>query len=266
VEPKISVIIPAYNAADHLERALWGALHQTYPPDEILVIDDGSRDATAEIARTYGAPVRLISHDRNRGLSAARNTGIQHATGDWIALLDADDLWYRRKLEQQVAALAGAEEDVGVLFCLTRIVTPDGTDWIDCADVPSPQEDEPGFIRALLLQNAVSGSGCSPLIRRELLLRIGGYDESLRTCEDWDLWLRLARRARFRRVDQVLCEGYARAGGLSLRLPWLLADADAILERHLPTFIPDAEEARDVRRRALDLITSYVGELEQGAA
>jgi glycosyltransferase involved in cell wall biosynthesis len=266
VEPTITAVIPAYNAAEHLERALWGALSQTRLPDEILVIDDGSTDATAELARSYGPPVRVIAHEQNRGLSAARNTGIRQATGEWIALLDADDLWYPPKLERQMEALHRAGDAPSVVFCLTLIRQSDGQYWIDCRDEPLPQEEPEAFIRALLEKNAVSGSGCSPLIRRDLLLRVGGYDEGLRTCEDWDLWLRLARRGRFCRVDEVLCEGYARADGLSLKLPWLLADAAEILDRHLPGFLPDPREAAEVRQRALDRIVEYTGGLERGAA
>lgn len=266
MENSISVIIPAYNAAEYLPGALWGALNQTRAPDEILVIDDGSEDGTAELVQSYGAPVRLISHAHNRGLSAARNTGIREARGRWIALLDADDRWYRRKLQRQAAVLENAGSDLGVVFCLTRIVGVNGDDWIDAGEVPLPQEDPQAFIRALLLKNAVSGSGCSPLIRRDLALHYGGYDEALRTCEDWDLWLKIAGRAGFHRVDEVLCEGFAREGGLSLKLGWLLADADTVLQRHLPRFVPDPDAEARVRRQALRDVEEYAGGLQKGAA
>lgn len=263
-ESTVTVVIPAYNARAHLARSIESALAQTRPPDEVLVVDDGSTDGSAELAERYGPPVRVVRHDRNRGLAPARNTGIRNATGTLIALLDADDVWLPEKLERQLAALAASPPDVGVVFCLTRIVRPDGVWWVDCADVPAPDRDPQGFLRSLLLKNAVSGSGCSPLIRRELLLEIGGYDEALRTCEDWDLWLRLAGRISFRRVDEVLCEGYARADGLSLRLPWLLADARTVLGRHLPTFVANPAEAEEIERQALELITSYVLSLAEG--
>jgi GT2 family glycosyltransferase len=267
VEPvAITTLIPAYNAAAYLERAVDSAIRQSSPPDEILVVDDGSTDATAEIAASLGPPVRVVRHDRNLGLAAARNTGIRAAKGDWIALLDADDLWYPAKLERQRDAIRRATGDVGVVFCLTRITAADGTRWVDCDDVPPPQRDPDGFMTALLRKNAISGSGCSPLVRRELLLQVGGYDESLRTCEDWDLWLRLARLARFLRVDEILCEGFARAGGLSLELDRLLDDARTVLRRHLPAFVPDPAAVRDLERHALALIGAYVASLRRSAA
>ena len=99
---KISVIIPAYNAARFLPRCLKSVFAQTLQPDEVIVVDDGSTDNTATLAAALGA--RVISQ-RNGGISAARNTGYQNATGAWIALLDADDLWSPAKLERQVARI-----------------------------------------------------------------------------------------------------------------------------------------------------------------
>lgn len=257
----VSVLIPAFNAADHLARALESALGQTVPPDEIVVVDDGSTDGTAELAASYGPLIRLVRHERNLGLSRTRNDGIRAATGEFIALLDADDRWLPTKLERQLDALAAVGGGVGVVFCLTRIVRLDGLTWIDCVDDPAPDRDPDAFLRTLLWKNAVSGSGCSPLIRRDLLIEVGGYDEALRTCEDWDLWLRLARRTRFHRVDEVLCEGYARIGGLSLELPSLLDDARSVLRRHLPSFLEDPGEAMGIEQRALELIAAYVASL-----
>ena len=263
----VTVVIPAFDATPHLARSIESALEQTRPPEEILVVDDGSTDGSADLADSYGPPVRVVRHDRNRGLATARNTGIRNATGALIALLDADDRWLPEKLERQLALLDASPSNVGVVFCLTRIICPNGSAWVDCADVPPPDSDPHGFLRSLLVKNAVSGSGCSPLIRRDLLLRNGGYNETLRTCEDWDLWLRLAsNRTGYRRVDEVLCEGYARAEGLSLKLDWLLADARVVLRRHLPGFIEDPAEAERIERQALELITRYVTSLTEAAA
>ena len=100
----ISVIIPAYNAAEHLGRAIDSILAQTRPPDEIIVVDDGSTDNTPQIATTYGEKVTLLQQ-QNAGVSAARNTGIKAARSEWIAFLDADDKWLPEKLEKQSALL-----------------------------------------------------------------------------------------------------------------------------------------------------------------
>ncbi|HEX6937960.1 MAG TPA: glycosyltransferase family 2 protein [Longimicrobiales bacterium] len=261
----VSVIIPAYNAAGHLARAIESALGQSRAPDEVLVVDDGSADATSAVAARYAPAVRVVAHGRNRGLAAARNTAARSARGALLALLDADDVWYPKKLERQLAAFAAAP-DAGVVFCYAWIVFADGTRFLHCTDVPRPQDDPAGFFQALLRKNAVSGSGCSPVVRRELLLREGGWDESLRTCEDWDLWLRLARAARFVRIDEPLCEGHVRSAGLSLRRDWILADARTVLRRHLPAHVPDAAQAAALERDALARIAEYVASLEARAA
>jgi glycosyltransferase involved in cell wall biosynthesis len=104
MKPRITVVIPCYNAAPFLRATLASALRQTYPPLEVLVIDDGSTDDSAAIAGSYGPPVRVIPQT-NQGESVARNRGIEEARGDWIAFLDADDLWLPQKLEKQVAAI-----------------------------------------------------------------------------------------------------------------------------------------------------------------
>ncbi|MFZ9011987.1 MAG: glycosyltransferase family 2 protein, partial [Anaerohalosphaeraceae bacterium] len=101
---KISVVIPAYNAEKHIGRAIDSVLAQTRPADEVIVIDDGSSDATAEVVRSYGDKIMFI-HQENAGASVARNTGIKAATSDWIAFLDADDEWLPNKLQLQVSQL-----------------------------------------------------------------------------------------------------------------------------------------------------------------
>ena len=120
----ISVVIPTYNRADLLVRTVESVLAQTVKPLEILVIDDGSRDHTPDVCRSFPEPVRCIVQE-NRGLPGARNRGIAEAAGDWIALCDSDDLWHPRKLEYQLAALAAAPEAV---CCLTDCRRIDGDD------------------------------------------------------------------------------------------------------------------------------------------
>src|SRR6266849_1163735 len=101
---KISVVIPAYNAVPYLKETIESALSQSYAPHEIIVVDDGSTDGTADIVRSFGSQVRLLQHT-NRGPSASRNRGIEEATRDWIALVDADDLFLPDKLLLQVRAV-----------------------------------------------------------------------------------------------------------------------------------------------------------------
>jgi len=266
VRPTVSVVIPACNAAAWLGRALDSVLGQTVRPDEVVVVDDGSEDGTGELARSYGEPVRVVTHGRPRGLVAARNTGIAEATGEWGALLDAETVWYPAKLARQLGVVTTAPAHVGMVFCLTRMVGADGGWWVDGAAVPDPGRDWEAFRRALLMRNAVTGSSCSPLIRRSAFLQVGGYDESLRTCSDWDLWLRLAEVAEFRRLDEVLCEERVHTAGASAQLEWILEEAAVVLGRALPRFIAEEGEREALRLQALELIRGHAAEAGRSAA
>lgn len=115
INPTISTVIPCYNAAPFLRETLDSVLNQTCPPIEVIVIDDGSKDGSGDIAESYGPPVRVIRQE-NQGESVARNRGMDEAQGDWIALLDADDRWVPHKLERQLAALNDAPHDVVCVY------------------------------------------------------------------------------------------------------------------------------------------------------
>lgn len=120
----VSVVIPSYNRADLIEPTVRSILAQTHPATEILIIDDGSTDNTAEVCARFPTPVRYIRQE-NRGLPGARNRGIEEATGEWIALCDSDDLWHPRKLEVQMAAL-GANPEARWSITECSIIDPDG--------------------------------------------------------------------------------------------------------------------------------------------
>jgi glycosyltransferase involved in cell wall biosynthesis len=174
-QPTISVIIPAYNAAAFVGRAIESALNQTYPALEILVIDDGSRDCTADRVSEYPAPVRLLCQ-QNGGPAAARNHGARVARGSWLALLDADDAWLPHKLETQRPYLA----DPAVAIVHAR----------------DPAEGVPmeATFEALWKRNFLKTS--SVLVRRTAFEAVGCFNEdrALIGVEDYNLWLRLAAR------------------------------------------------------------------------
>ncbi len=156
-------------------------VEQTHPPDEIIVVDDGSTDGTTAHLHERWPQVRVIEQD-NRGVSAARNAGIHAASSEWIALLDSDDRWYPTKLEKQLAAL---QEHPGHRFCHTD------EHWIRNGRRVNPgkrhaKPSGDAFAASLPLC-AISPS--SALIERRLLLELGGFDENLPACEDYALWL-----------------------------------------------------------------------------
>ena len=183
--PTVSVIIPAYNQSRYLGQAIRSVLAQTYASFEIIVVDDGSTDDTRQVATGFAdARVRYV-HQLNRGLSAARNTGIRHARGELLTFLDSDDLF----LEHKLATLVGALEKnpaLGLVAGGAILIDEHGELVGEVFD-----EGLPANLSDLLLGNPLHVG--SVLLRREWQERVGFFDETLRSYEDWDMWLRLAR-------------------------------------------------------------------------
>ncbi len=230
---RISVVIPAYNAGAHLGATLRSVLAQTAPPGEIIVVDDGSSDDTVAIATTFG--VRVIARE-NSGPSAARNAGTQAARGEFIAYLDADDLWPPEKLETQLRALL-AYPAAAFSFTDYRFFDDFGVHVR-----PSELRRHSAFRRAVGSLNGrttfVIASGeqhpvytdnyilpSSVLARKSDILAVGGYDERLRLCEDYEFFLRLFKRVPAvaivkplvlyrRHANQATAQGVAITAGL----------------------------------------------------
>ena len=184
--PLISVIIPTYNRGGMLKEAIDSVLGQDYPHVELIVVDDGSSDATAELLKTYGQNLAVI-RQKNRGVSAARNAGIAAASGHYIAFLDSDDLWLPRKLTRQVQFFNHYPD---ALICQTEEI------WMRNGRRVNPglrhrklsgMIFEPSLHLCLVSPSAV-------MIRRSLFRAVGLFDESLPACEDYDLWLRVSCR------------------------------------------------------------------------
>lgn len=183
--PLVSVIVPTFNRPAQTLQAVESVRRQSYRNHEIIVIDDGSEPACqrylARVLPAMGCRVEFL--DRNRGACAARNRGLALAQGDYICFLDSDDAWSRVKIERQVAALASAPPSTVGVTCGSLNVTERGCSkgtWIP-----------PEYIanRDLLRANVV-GSCSNVLLSRDVLERAGGFDEELKACQDWDLWLR----------------------------------------------------------------------------
>ncbi len=182
----ISAVIPAYNRARTIGRAIDSILAQTQPVEEILVVDDASSDDLASAVDPYGETVRLVRHARNQGASAARNTGIEEARGDTIAFLDSDDSWAPEKIEKQMAFMG----ETGLAASCTNFqVVSAGQDDGRAAWRP--------YDETLDLTDMVWGCYVSPgstlICRKSVLQELGGYDVSFPRYEDWDLLLRMVR-------------------------------------------------------------------------
>ena len=180
----VSVVIPTYNYGRFVVDAVDCALQQTWGNLEVIVVDDGSTDDTRERLAPYLDRIQYV-HQPNRGLSAARNTGIRHARGEWIALLDADDLWHPQKIERQLS-IAGIDASIGF------VGSP------ECSEMPDLLPDRPATrevgVRDFFFGTPMTGS--STLVRRSALALAGVFDETLTSVEDRDMWLRLAASTR----------------------------------------------------------------------
>lgn len=185
--PLVSVVIPTYNRADTITRAISSVLAQDYAPLEIIVVDDGSTDATAWIVEQLGDErVRLV-RQANGGVAAARNRGIAEARGAFVAFLDSDDEWLPGKLAAQVALFRAGSPHLGFVYSGYESIAADGTRT-------RHEAAHRGWIyRDLLAGNVVTGCGSTTVFRREALALVGGFDTDLPANEDYDLVLRVAR-------------------------------------------------------------------------
>ncbi len=196
-QPEISVIIPAYNAARYISESIQTVLNQAYKNLEIIVVDDGSTDQTGEIAGRFCPPVRYVRQN-NQGNAAARNRGISEARFEWLAFLDADDLWSPEKLQLQWEHVQ-TQPDRRISLTLARTFYESG----------DPPIDMPGFPPAELWNRLVYGQpfGCSHsglLIHQSCFETVGNFDANLKQSVDWDLFIRLAARYELPVLPQIL--------------------------------------------------------------
>jgi len=189
----VDVIIPVYNGEKYIRVALTSVLGQTVKPQRIVVVNDGSTDCTGdivdEIAGTAAIPVVHIKQT-NRGLSAARNTGIANSSAPLLCFLDADDFWMPNKLESQLK-IVQSSPSLGLVYC--GYVTCDGDGNIRTGDHWLTPHLRGFCYRDLLGNNYICGSGSAVMIRRECFKKCGIFDEKIGYGEDWDMWLRIAR-------------------------------------------------------------------------
>lgn len=191
--PRVSVVIPAYNRAGTLGRAIDSVRGQEVADWELIVVDDGSGDGTATVAEAYGdARIRLVRHPANRGAAAARNTGIAAARGRYVAFLDSDDEWCPGKLAAQLAVLES--EGVPDILCTGFILRRNGSDGAS-ERFPRPHADKDWF--AAMLDGCHVSPGSTLIARRAVFAEVGPLDETLRRLEDWDWLLRALAVFRF---------------------------------------------------------------------
>ncbi|MCB0254097.1 MAG: glycosyltransferase [Anaerolineae bacterium] len=187
IQTGLSVIIPAYNAAAYVRQTIDSALNQTRPGIEIIVVDDGSTDATPDILASFGDRIRTIRQP-NQGPAAARNRGITSASGTWLAFLDADDLWLPDYARIMMERAKQTSEDVAAIAC--------GWQHIDVNGIPEGQAVALNF-KSVSFKQLLLGNRFPPVAvvaRRSAVMLSGGFDESIYGVEDWDLWLQMTLR------------------------------------------------------------------------
>jgi len=201
----ISVVIPARNRAHTLARAVRSVLAQDVPDLEVLIVDDASTDDTVEVVQSLGdRRIHLLQHSARRGGSAARNTGIRAARGEFIALLDSDDEWLPGKLSAELAAVREAPESVGLICTGYERVASDGA---VAAFVPKVAGDM--HRRMLFEGNLLRAATSSALIRRECFDAVGLFDESLPASQDYDMWVRITKAFDVVLVPEILIRVFA---------------------------------------------------------
>lgn len=228
--PRVSVIIPTYRRAHLVRESIDSVLAQTYRDFEVIVVDDASPDATRAVLESYGDRIRVIYREQNGGAGAARNDGLRASSGEFIAFLDADDMYLPTRLASAVVAL-DAHPEYGAVYAEVRFTDPSGEQppflWVERMG-----GGRSGWILDEVLQRGLICTQ-SVTIRRSVLDRVGFFDESLRSGQDWDLWWRIARVAQIGYVDEVVCtyritpDGLSRMGVTSAE-SWVRRDRNAL--------------------------------------
>lgn len=249
----VSVIIPTYNRKEIVGDAIDSALAQTYDDIEVIVVDDGSNDGTEELIGQHGPRVDYYQLSTNRGANAARNIGVEQSSGEFIAFLDADDLWKPEKIERQVDVLIEAGDECGLVHTGIEITDFRG-EQID-QRVP-PQIDN--VEKRLLLGNFVGTFSCS-LLQRDIFHKVGLLDEGLPSWQDWEFYLRVAEEFDFIGVPDTLTTKRAGRGDQISR------NIDPLVNETYPLFWSIISERADrygplFRRRALAMLNEKVGD------
>jgi glycosyltransferase involved in cell wall biosynthesis len=223
--PLISVVIPAYNAAETIADTIGSVLNQTHDQLEIIVINDGSQDATCDVVKNISDPRLKIFSYENGGVAVSRNRGIARATGEFISFLDADDLWTADKLAAQLSALQSYPE-AAVAYSWTNLIDESGRFLRRGGHYAKS-----GNVFAELLLTNFLEHGSNFLVRQQALKEVGGFAETLAAAQDWDMGLRLAARYAFVAVPSVQILYRVLARSMSTNVTRLEAASLQLLDR-----------------------------------
>lgn len=241
---RVSVVIPNYNYGRFLREALDSALNQTYKPLEVVVVDDGSTDESHEILAEYETKGVKVIRQKNCGVGAARNTGAKASSGEVIAFLDADDIWFPEKLEKQVAAFDG-DSELGLVSCGMQEFNQQGE------VINTYEEGQEGWLskKMLTFDAPVIVSGSAVAVRRDIFERISGFDErkELHPSEDWDFFYRVSRVSKVGFVKEILIHYRNHGDNGHLKIPRF---ENAMLLAYKKIFRTTDREVLQLRRKS----------------
>lgn len=223
----VSVIMPTYNRAYIIRRAIHSVLNQTYTNFELIIIDDGSTDNTAEVVKSFNdSRIIYIKHARNLGIASARNTGIGISQGEYIAFLDSDDEWLPNKLREQLIAFEEAPSDVGAIYTQMENI---GKGKITYLHRKTPPEGN-------IHKHVLSGLPIyltTLMLKRKYLEQAGTFDKGFVFADDWDFCIRLSKICNFRFVKTPLAIRYIVSDSISVNNPALPKELEKILNKHI---------------------------------
>jgi glycosyltransferase involved in cell wall biosynthesis len=249
----VSIIIPTRNRHEFLRRAITSVLEQTYQDFELIVVDDASNDNTSQIVAEFKDPrIGFVRHPHRKGGSAARNTGIANAKGRYLAFLDDDDEWLPEKLARQMAVLVAGPAELGCVYTGCVMVNR-ASGKIFNQYRPTKRGD---LSHELLHENCV-GSTSTMLLKRECLERVGGFDETLPSCQDYDLWIRIAQEFEFEVISEPLFKYYFQDRKISNNLDALNTGLEMLAKKYSKP--PLSKKFYSSRHLSLGVLYCYAG-------
>lgn len=259
-KPIVSVIIPTYNRAHLIGRAIQSVLNQTYQDFEIIIVDDGSTDNIKEAVKEFQKKderIRYIGQEKNKGGSAARNNGIKASRGEHIGFLDDDDEWLPRKIEKQEIKFQNAPDNVGLIYSGFSCIS-ESSGKIVAEITPTLR----GNVYSNLLEGCILGSP-TPLIRKICFRKAGFFDETLPSCQDWDMWIRLSKYYAFDFVPDILAKHHIHGNQISVNLNAKIVAREKLLEKYWVD-LSRKSQILSILLKRLGILCCLNGDLREG--
>jgi glycosyltransferase involved in cell wall biosynthesis len=248
VSPLVSIVIPTYNRARLLRRAIQSVLNQTYQNFELIIVDDYSTDNTESMVKSFRDDrIRYLQHSKNRGAVAARNTGIKAAKGEYIAFQDSDDVWLPEKLDKQIRAFISGSPSIGVVYTSYLLLGENGDRFYY---PPSDVKLTEGDLYYPLLECNFIGTPTA-VVKKACFEKVGVF-ENFPRLQEWSLWLRISRHFCFRHIDEPLVIAYTQPDSISHNLDALIAARKLFLTKY---FVEISRNSRILRRHYFEIGT-----------